>query len=177
MKKFAAHAKKIAVGDPMDEKTVVGPLIDSKAADRVEGWIAEARSAGAKVLAGGRRKGNVIEPTVIADAARDLKVSCLEVFGPVVTLTAYGTFEEAVSAVDDSIYGLQAGVFTRDIGRIAYAFDHLEVGGVIVNDYPMFRVDNMPYGGVKDSGFGREGLRWAIQEMTEPRLLVINQNV
>lgn len=177
LKKFTAHAKKIAVGDPMDEKTVVGPLIDSKAADRVEAWIAEARSAGAKVLAGGRRKGNVIEPTVISDAAREIKVSCLEVFGPVVTLTAYGTFEEAVAAVDDSIYGLQAGVFTRDIGRIAYAFDHLEVGGVIVNDYPMFRVDNMPYGGVKDSGFGREGLRYAIQEMTEPRLLVINQNV
>lgn len=177
VKKFTAHAKKIAVGDPMDEKTVVGPLIDKKAADRVEEWIAEAHSAGAKILAGGRRKGNVIEPTVISDAARDLKVSCLEVFGPVVTLTAYKRFEEAVAAVDDSVYGLQAGVFTRDIGRIAYAFDNLEVGGVVINDYPMFRVDNMPYGGVKDSGFGREGLRYAIQEMTEPRLLVINQNV
>jgi len=176
LNRFVKHTRSLKVGDPLDPETVVGPLIDKNAADRVEAWIQEARSAGARVLCGGRRRGNVIEPTVLTDVKPDMKVCCLEVFGPVVTVTPYRRFEEAVAAVDASIYGLQAGVFTRDLGRIRYAYEHLEVGGVIINDYPMFRVDSMPYGGVKDSGFGREGVRYAMEEMTEPRLLVLNFN-
>ncbi|HXU12365.1 MAG TPA: aldehyde dehydrogenase family protein, partial [Candidatus Binatia bacterium] len=153
-KKFLDGVARLKTGDPTDPATVVGPVIDKASAERIQSWIAEARGAGARVLAGGTREGNVIAPTVIADAGRDLKVSCQEVFGPVVTLGTYREFEQAVAAADDSSYGLQAGVFTHDIRLIRHAVANLHVGGVMVNEVPTMRVDNMPYGGTRDSGLG-----------------------
>ena len=164
----------VRVGDPRERTTVVGPIIDSSSADRIMEWIREAKRGGARVLCGGKRKGNVIEPTVLTNVDPRMKISCREAFGPVVTLAPYGDFREALKHANDSVYGLQAGVFTRDVDRIHAAFRELDVGGVIINDYPTFRVDNMPYGGVKNSGLGREGVTYAIQEMTEPKLLVLN---
>jgi len=169
-----AIREKVGVGDPRKRSTVVGPIIDSGSADRIMEWIREAKQGGARVLCGGRRKGNIIEPTVVTDVDPRMKISCREVFGPVVTLAPYSDFEEALKEANDSVYGLQAGVFTQDIRRIHRAFCELDVGGVIVNDYPTFRVDNMPYGGVKNSGLGREGVKYAIEEMTELKLLVLN---
>lgn len=169
-----AIKEKIGVGDPRKRSTVVGPMIDSASADRVMEWIQEAKDGGAKVLCGGKRKRNVIEPTVLTNVDPRMKISCREAFGPVVTLDGYSDFEEALKRVNDSVYGLQAGVFTRDIRRISSAFCELDVGGVIINDYPTFRVDNMPYGGVKNSGMGREGVKYAIEEMAELKLLVLN---
>jgi glyceraldehyde-3-phosphate dehydrogenase (NADP+) len=169
-----AIKEKIGVGDPRKRTTVVGPMIDAASADRVMEWIQEAKDGGAKVPCGGKRKRNVIQPTVLTNVDPRMKISCREAFGPVVTLDAYRDFEEALNRVNDSVYGLQAGVFTRDIRRIHSAFCELDVGGVIINDYPTFRVDNMPYGGVKNSGMGREGVKYAIEEMTELKLLVLN---
>jgi glyceraldehyde-3-phosphate dehydrogenase (NADP+) len=171
--RFLEAVKGLKVGDPMDPKTVVGPLIDKASADRVKSWIEEAKGKGAKVLMGGGRKENIIEPTVISNVTPDMKVSCEEVFGPVVTVSSYFDFHEAVQAVNGSAYGLQAGVFTKDTQRVMDAFQNLEVGGVIANDYPTFRVDHMPYGGIKDSGLGREGVRYAMEAMTEIKLLVM----
>ncbi len=164
----------LKVGDPADEATVVGPLIDEAAARRVEDWIAEATAQGARVLAGGRRSGSLVEPTVLADVTPTMKVSCREVFGPVVTVSRYARFADALAALNDSDYGLQAGVFTRDVARLFRAFRDLQVGTVLANEIPTFRADHMPYGGVKDSGLGREGVRYAIEEMTELKLLVLN---
>jgi glyceraldehyde-3-phosphate dehydrogenase (NADP+) len=174
MEKFLAEVREIVVGDPLDEATEVGPIIDEASAQRIEEWVREALDGGATLLAGGGRQGTLMEPTVLAGVKPQMRVSCLEVFGPVVTVAPYGEFSEGLEAINDSIYGLQAGVFTRDIGAIHKAFETLEVGGVIVNDIPTYRVDHMPYGGVKDSGFGREGLKYAIEEMTEMRLMVLN---
>jgi acyl-CoA reductase-like NAD-dependent aldehyde dehydrogenase len=174
MRRFLARVGALVVGDPLDPATDLGALIDPAAAARVEEWIAEARDGGARIVAGGRRRGGVIDPTVIEGATATMRVKREEVFGPVVTVDRYAEFGEAVAAVNDSPYGLQAGVFTRDLGRAIEAFRHLEVGGVIVNDYPTLRVDNYPYGGVKDSGFGREGVRYAMEAMTELRTLVVN---
>ena len=172
---FVRHVdREIGVGDPADENVICGPLVTSADADRVEQWIEEAIRGGARRLLGGRREGNVVWPTILDNVKPVMKVNALEVFGPVVTCAAYDTFDEALEMVNDSRYGLQAGVFTRDVHKIFQAFDRLDVGGVIANDYPTFRVDNMPYGGVKDSGFGREGVKYTIQEMTEPKLLVLN---
>lgn len=173
LKRFCDAAAEVSVGDPMNAETVVGPLIDEAAAKRVESWIKEARDAGARILAGGTRDGNVITPTVIEGAPGSAKVSCEEVFGPVCTVAPYDDFAEGLRMVNDTRYGLQAGVFTRDIGRIAKAVSGLEVGGVIINHFPMFRVDNYPYGGIKDSGLGREGVRYAIEDMTEQRMVVL----
>jgi glyceraldehyde-3-phosphate dehydrogenase (NADP+) len=173
IKKFLGEVKEVKTGDPMDPHTVVGPLIDSGAADRVEQWIQEAKQGGAKILAGGGRKGNVIEPTVITDATQSLKVSCQEVFGPVVVVAPYKNMEDAFHLVNDSSFGLQAGLFTKNINHIFKAYESLEVGGVMINEYPMFRVDHMPYGGIKDSGCGREGVKYAMEEMTEIKLLAI----
>ena len=173
IKKFLGEVEEVKTGDPMDPQTLVGPLIDSEAADRVEQWIQEAKQGGAKILAGGGRKGNMIEPTVITDANPSLKVSCQEVFGPVVLVAPYKNMEEAIRLVNDSSYGLQAGVFTQNIQHILKAYESLEVGGVMINEYPMFRLDHMPYGGIKDSGFGREGVKYAMEEMTEIKLLAI----
>ena len=176
LERFLARVHALVLGDPLDPATDVGPLIDEAAAARVEAWIEEARAGGARILCGGRRRGNLIEPTVIAGATRAMRVKCEEVFGPVVTVDPYTDFAEAVAAVNDSRYGLQAAVFTHDLTRTLEAFRHLDVGGLIVNDYPTLRVDNYPYGGVKDSGFGREGVRHAMEAMTELRTLVLNPN-
>jgi acyl-CoA reductase-like NAD-dependent aldehyde dehydrogenase len=172
--KLLERTKKLVVGDPMDEKTDLGPMIDEGAARKTQEWVDEAVSGGAKVLCGGKREGRFFQPTVLENVQPAMKVHCAEAFAPLVNLYRYREFPEALAAVNDSPYGLQAGVFTRDVGRIFRAFEALEVGGVIVNDVPTWRVDSMPYGGEKDSGLGREGVRYAIEEMTELRLLALN---
>lgn len=170
---YIENCRNLKLGDPLDESTNVGPMIEEEAAVRTGAWVDEAIKDGAKLLLGGKRSGNLFEPTVLTNTRRSMKVCGEEVFAPVVTLEPYSSFGDAVGEVNSGLYGLQAGVFTRDIGRIFYAYERLDVGGVIVNDVPTFRVDSMPYGGVKMSGFGREGLRYAIEEMTELRILAI----
>jgi acyl-CoA reductase-like NAD-dependent aldehyde dehydrogenase len=172
--RLLAGVKKLTVGDPLDETTDVGPMISEDAARRAASWVEEAVAGGAKLLAGGGRQGSVLEPTVLTSTRADMKVSCQEVFAPVVIVEAYDEFPDAIRRVNDSPFGLQAGVFTRDSKLLFSAFENLEVGGVIAGDMSSFRIDHMPYGGVKDSGIGREGLRYAIEEMTEPRILVLN---
>ena len=172
--KLLMQVARLKAGDPADESTTVGPVIDQAAASRIESWIGEAVADGARVLLGGKRTGSVVEATVLSDVKPDMKVSCQEVFGPVVTVTPYRQFHEAIAWLNQSDYGLQAGVFTQDINKIFYAYRHLEVGAVLANEIPTFRADHMPYGGVKDSGIGREGVRAAIEDMTEPRLLIVN---
>jgi acyl-CoA reductase-like NAD-dependent aldehyde dehydrogenase len=171
---FVPKVRALKSGDPLDEATDVGPLIRPADAERVEQWIKEAVAAGAELRCGGKRTGSVLEPTVLTRTQPGMKVNCLEVFAPVVTVEPYDDFTEAVRRVNDSPFGLQAGVFTRDARLIFQAYDELEVGGVMAGDVPTFRIDHMPYGGAKDSGMGREGLRYAIEEMTEPKLLVMN---
>lgn len=167
-------AKSVAVGDPSNPRTVVGPMIDEQAARKVESWISEATEGGARVLCGGGRTGAVLQPTVLVDVAPEMKVSCQEAFAPVVTVDRFTDFKDAVERVNTSAYGLQAGIFTNSASDIFYAYRELEVGGVIINDASSFRVDHMPYGGVKESGIGREGVRYAIEEMTEMKLLSLN---
>jgi acyl-CoA reductase-like NAD-dependent aldehyde dehydrogenase len=164
---------KLKSGDPARESTDVPPLIREQDAVRVAEWIEEAVKGGAKVLCGGKRNGAMVEPTVLTGTSLEMRVNCAEVFAPLVTVEPYEHFGEALHHVNDSVYGLQAGVFTRDAGLIQMAFEELEVGGVIAGDVPSFRVDQMPYGGVKDSGLGREGLRYSIEDMTERKLLVM----
>lgn len=166
------RVRALKVGDPLDEATDVGPLIDSGAADRLEAWLQEAISGGANVLVGGERDGNLWQPTVLASVEEDMRVSCQEVFGPFVSLYPYDDVVAAIHAVDASDYGLQAGLFTSNWDLVQQAFAEIEVGGLMVNDVSTFRVDHMPYGGVKSSGAGREGLRYAIEEMTEMKLLM-----
>jgi acyl-CoA reductase-like NAD-dependent aldehyde dehydrogenase len=165
---------RLQVGDPMEESTDLGPLIRERDAIRATEWVQEAVQGGATLLCGGKRHGSVLEPTVLTGTRPDMKVNCQEIFAPVVTIESYDDFAVALRRINESPYGLQAGVFTRDANRIFQAYDELEVGGVIAGDVPSFRIDHMPYGGVKDSGLGREGLRYAIEEMTEPKLLVMN---
>jgi aldehyde dehydrogenase (NAD+) len=172
-KRLVKAVKALKAGDPKDEKTFIGPMIDVAAAKKLEGWINEAVAAGAKMLCGGSRKGAMLQATVLENVPRGAKIEAEEAFGPVVLLEAFEDFENALRAVNASRYGLQAGVFTHDIRHAMRAWDALIVGGVIVGDMPSWRVDHMPYGGVKDSGLGREGVRYAIEDMTEPRLLVI----
>lgn len=176
LRSFVDGVKDLRVGDPLDEQTDVGPMINLAAAERAEAWINEAIDAGARILAGGRREGSLLQPTVLADVAPDLKVSCEEVFAPVVVVEPYSDFDSVVRRVNDSRFGLQIGVWTRDYRRIFAAYEELEAGAVIINDVPTYRADHMPYGGVKDSGVGREGIRSAIHEMTEEKLLVLNLN-
>jgi acyl-CoA reductase-like NAD-dependent aldehyde dehydrogenase len=164
----------LKLGDPLDEKTDVGPMISQEAARRAEQWIGEAASGGAKLLAGGKRRGSFLQPAVLTGTQREMRVSCEEVFAPMVLVEPYDEFDEALERVNDSRYGLQAGVFTSDARLIFSAYERLDVGGVIVGDIPSWRIDHMPYGGTKDSGVGREGLKPAIEEMTEPKLLVMN---
>ena len=175
LSELVAVSRAIRVGDPNNEDTIVGPMIDESAARKAEEWIDEAVTAGARMLCGGQRTGAVLEPTVLANVNPKVKVSCQEVFAPIVTIDPFDTFGQAVEKINASAYGLQAGVFTNDFSHVLHAYTNLEVGGVIINDYPTFRIDHMPYGGVKDSGFGREGIKYAIEEMTEPKLLVVNQ--
>jgi acyl-CoA reductase-like NAD-dependent aldehyde dehydrogenase len=142
-------------------------------AERIESWVKEALSSGAKLVEGGGRENSVLEPTILSATRPGMKVQDEEIFGPVVVIEPYDDFEDALAMVNHSKYGLQAGLFTRDAGRIMTAFRELEVGAVVVGETPTWRMDTMPYGGIKDSGLGREGLRWAIEEMTEPRMLVM----
>ncbi len=169
---FLAEVGKIGVGDPARPDVLVGPLIDSAAADRVEAWIREAVDGGAKVLAGGGRAANVIAPTVLAGAKPTDKVSCEEVFGPVAVVETFDDEADAFAAVNRSRFGLQAGLFTDSAAAIRRAAEALEVGGLVINDVPTFRSDVLPYGGVKDSGLGREGVRWALEEYCERRVVV-----
>ena len=169
-----AGVSKLQVGDPMDDSTDLGPLIRESDAVRATEWVQEAVQDGATLLCGGKRHGSIMEPTVLTGTRPDMKVNCQEIFAPVVTIEAYDDFSAALKRINESPYGLQAGIFTRDASRIFQAYEELEVGGVIAGDVPTFRIDHMPYGGVKDSGLGREGLRYAIEEMTEPKLLVMN---
>jgi acyl-CoA reductase-like NAD-dependent aldehyde dehydrogenase len=158
----------------MDPTVDVGPVIDKDNVARIEEWVQEAVSQGAEILTGGKADGPFFVPTLLSDVKPEMRVCREEIFGPVVTMSRYQTFEEALSLVNDSRFGLQAGVFTNDINRAFEAHRTLEVGGVIVNDMSAFRADQMPYGGSKDSGFGREGLRFAMEEMTEPRIMVLS---
>jgi acyl-CoA reductase-like NAD-dependent aldehyde dehydrogenase len=171
---FMAGVKKLKAGDPMDESSDLGPLIRESDAIRAADWIQEAVRGGARLLCGGQRRGSILEPTVLTATRPDMKVNCQEIFAPVVTLEPYTDFDSALRQINNSPYGLQAGIFTRDAKLMFRAYDELEVGGLIAGDVPSFRIDHMPYGGLKDSGLGREGLRYTIEEMTEPKLLVMN---
>lgn len=171
---FLAGVKELRCGDPLDNSTDVGPLIRESDAIRATEWIQEAVRGGARVLCGGTRKGSLLEPTVLTGTRPDMKVNCQEIFAPVVTVEPYVEFDEAIRLINSSPYGLQAGIFTRDAKLMFQAFEELEVGGLLAGDVPTFRIDHMPYGGIKDSGIGREGLRYAIEEMTEPKLMVMN---
>jgi acyl-CoA reductase-like NAD-dependent aldehyde dehydrogenase len=166
---------KLKTGDPLDPDTDVGPLITHGDLERVSEWVDEAVQSGAEVLVGGKREDPFYSPTVLGHTTPQMKVRCEEIFGPVTTLGTYGDFEEAVAEVNNSKYGLQAGVFTSDVNRLMLAHRDIEVGGIIANDVSAFRADQMPYGGAKDSGFGREGLKYAMAEMTEPRILVLSE--
>jgi acyl-CoA reductase-like NAD-dependent aldehyde dehydrogenase len=168
------RAKKLKVGDPLDESTDLGPLIRESDAIRAENWVHQAISAGAQLLLGGQRHGSILQPTILTGTRPEMRVNCEEVFAPVVTVEPYDEFDDAIHQLNESSYGLQAGVFTNDARLLFSAYEKLEVGGIVVGDIPSFRIDHMPYGGIKDSGMGREGLRYAIEEMTEPKLLVMN---
>jgi len=175
---LVARVESLVVGDPLDGATDVGPMIDAGEVDRIESWVKEAVAEGARVLTGGTRVGrSAYAPTVLEDVPEIAKVCAQEVFAPVVALYRFSNFADAVAAVNRSRYGLQAGVFTTSLPHTLMAFDRIEAGGVIVNDVPTWRIDHMPYGGVKDSGVGREGPRYTIEEMTEPKLLVINTEI
>src|ERR1700720_626936 len=166
--------KCLKTGDPVEESTDVGPLIRESDAIRAVAWIEEAVRAGARLLCGGTRTGSILEPTVLTGTRPEMKVNCQEIFAPVVTVEPYDDFNQALKQVNNSPYGLQAGLFTRDAKLIFNAYEELEVGGLVAGDVPAFRIDHMPYGGIKDSGLGREGLRYAIEEIPEPKLLVTN---
>ena len=174
LERFAARVKALRVGDPLEPTTDVGPLIDEAAAKRAESWIAEAVREGARLVTGGARRGALLEPAILTGTRPEQRVNCEEVFAPVTTVTAYDSFDAALDLVNASPYGLQAGVFTRDVDRLMRAWSRLDVGGVIGNDVPSWRIDRMPYGGAKASGLGREGVRYAIEEMTELRLLTLH---
>jgi len=171
--RLIAGTKALKMGNPKDEETFIGPMITEGEAKRLEGWIAEARGKGARLLCGGGREGAMLEATLLEDVPKDLPVCADEAFGPVAILSRFSDFDEALAEVNDSEFGLQAGIFTRDIYKVHRAWDTLEVGGVVIGDVPSWRVDHMPYGGVKDSGLGREGIRFSIEDMTELRLLVV----
>lgn len=171
--RFTAATRDLKSGNPLDEDVFIGPLIDDTSAKRVESWIQEALDAGAELLCGGERDVNFVQPTLLRGVPRDCKLQREEVFGPVAILNTFDSFQEALERVNDSTYGIHAGVFTPRIDHAMQAWDQLEVGGVLINEIPSWRVDNLPYGGVKDSGLGREGVRYAMDEMTEIRALVI----
>jgi len=168
------QVESLKVGDPLDPTVDVGPVIDKGSLERIDAWVKEAVSQGAEILTGGTTTGSIYNPTILANTTQEMRVRCEEIFGPVITVQKYETFEQALAEVNNSVYGLQAGVFTSSIERAMLAHRELEVGGVIVNDVSAFRADQMPYGGSKDSGFGREGVRSAMEEMTEPRILILS---
>ena len=161
-------------GDPLDEKVTMGPMIDLENAERIESWVNEAVAEGAKIQTGGKRDKSYYPPTILTNVNPNLPVACSEAFGPILIVNSYTNFNDAIKAVNNTDFGLQAGVFTNNMNKALGAFNQLDVGGVVINDIPTFRVDNMPYGGVKDSGFGREGIKYSLREMTEIKLLVYN---
>lgn len=171
--KLVEKTASLKMGDPKDEDTFIGPVISEGEATRLENWINEAVDAGANLLVGGMREGAMLQATLLEDAPAGTNIVEEEAFGPVAVITRFSDFDAALQSINDSKFGLQAGIFTRDLYKAQKAWDVLEVGGVVIGDVPSWRVDNMPYGGVKDSGLGREGIRWAINDMTEERLLVI----
>ena len=175
VERFTAAASALRLGDPLEPETDLGPMVDEKAALRTQAWVDEAVAMGGRVLLGGKANGTFFAPTILADTPVEAKVCSLEAFAPLVVLFRFSDFADAVRRVNASQYGLQVGVFTNDLANAFAAFDELEVGGVILNDIPTYRIDHMPYGGVKDSGLGREGLRYAIEDMTEIRILVVAQ--
>ena len=166
--------KELISGDPLDESVTIGPMIDQDNAERIELWVNEAVAKGAKILIGGNRDKNYYPPTILTDVKPNLPVACSEAFGPILIINSYTNFNDAIKDVNNTDFGLQAGVFTNNMNKVLGAFNQLDVGGVVINDIPTFRVDNMPYGGVKDSGFGREGIKYSLREMTEIKLLVYN---
>jgi acyl-CoA reductase-like NAD-dependent aldehyde dehydrogenase len=175
LERFLPRVEALRTGDPADEATDVGPVIDANSRERILSWIDAARAAGARVLAGGdATEDGVVRPTVIADAGPELDVSCREVFGPVCTVNAVDSLDEALRLANGTPYGLQAGIFTRDLGAALRAARELEFGAVTINETPSFRADPMPYGGVKESGNTREGPEAAVREMTEERLVVLS---
>jgi acyl-CoA reductase-like NAD-dependent aldehyde dehydrogenase len=173
--RLVAKTRTLVAGDPHNEETFIGPMIDEKEARRLDGWIQQAVAGGARLLCGGRREGAMLEATLLEDVDRKAALYAEEAFGPVAILSSFTDFGAALDEVNDSKFGLQAGVFTRDLYKMLEAWDRLEVGGVVIGDVPSYRVDNMPYGGVKDSGLGREGVRFAMEDMTEIRNLVIRR--
>jgi glyceraldehyde-3-phosphate dehydrogenase (NADP+) len=171
---FLPRVAALKAGDPLEEETDIGPVIDEGASARVAEWVDEALDGGATALAGASHEGSLWAPTVLTGVDETMRVSCQEAFAPLVVVSRFENVDEAIAAVDTSEFGLQAGIFTRDWPTIRRAFDEIEVGGLVVNDVPTFRIDHMPYGGVKQSGSGREGIRYAIEEMTELKLLALN---
>jgi acyl-CoA reductase-like NAD-dependent aldehyde dehydrogenase len=172
-----SDVQNLKVGDPLAEETDIGPVINDTSAQRIELWLKEATDRGAKIITGGTRRGNLWEPTILESVSEDSPLSCDEVFGPVICVYRYTDITDALNLANRSDYGLQAGLFTQDLRLVDQAFDQLDVGGLVVNDVSTFRMDHMPYGGVKRSGLGREGLRYAMQEMTESKLVVFNHSV
>ncbi len=172
--KFVEKAKGLKKGNPLDELTQLSVMIDEDAAKKAEGWINEAVSTEAQLLCGGKRDGAMLDATVLTNTNPEMRVVSEEIFAPVAVVEKFSDFAEAVDLSNQTKYGLQAGVFTNNLANANYASEHLEYGGVIINDVPTFRVDNMPYGGAKESGFGREGVRYAMEEMSEIRLVVVN---
>jgi acyl-CoA reductase-like NAD-dependent aldehyde dehydrogenase len=173
IKRFLDTTSKLKVGNPLDKDCDVGPMIDENEAKRAEAWVKEAVAEGASVLIGGKREGRVFYPTVLANVRPEMKVMCIEAFAPLVSIYEYENFEDAIQMVEDSPYGLQAGIYTKDIGKALYAVDRINTGGIMINDTSIFRVDHMPYGGNKMSGLGREGVRFAIEEMTNIKMVVM----
>jgi len=171
--RFIPLVKGISLGDPLDESTSLGPMISPLAAQRAREWMEEAIGRGGKLLSGGGVQGSFMQPTVLTEVPRDCKVSSQEAFAPLVVVNPYDELDEAIAEVNNSIYGLQAGIYTQDIDRALEAAQRIEVGGIIINDIPTFRVDLMPYGGVKGSGLGREGPKYAVEEFTQPKLVSI----
>lgn len=173
LERFVRETRSVPCGDPLDEETVVGPMIEALHVERVLEWVDEARRGGATLHCGGEADGQVMMPTILTDVRPDMRVCRDEIFGPVTVVEPFDRFDDAIATCNAGRFGLQAGVFTRDIGRALHAFRELDYGGIMINDVPTFRVDNFPYGGTGDSGFGREGVRFAMEEMTEPRVLVM----
>jgi acyl-CoA reductase-like NAD-dependent aldehyde dehydrogenase len=171
--RLVAATRVLESGDPKDESTFIGPMISEKEATRLHGWIEAAVDAGATLLCGGKREGAMLEATLLEGVSKGQEVVCNEAFGPVAVLSKFEDFDAALDEVNDSVFGLQAGIFTRDLYKAQEAWNRLEVGGVVIGDVPSWRVDHMPYGGVKESGLGREGVKFAIEDMTEVRLMVI----
>lgn len=172
--KMVAATEQLVVGDPMDRRCDIGPMISDVELQRALGWLDEAKSLGATVETGGNRTGNCLEPTILSGVTPDMQVMCSEVFAPIVSIVPFDTFEQALDMADASVYGLQAGIYTNDINKAFQAIKRLDVGGVIINDVPTFRVDHMPYGGNKESGLGREGIRYAMEEMTNIKFVCFN---